>query len=297
MYRRWFWPLFAVPGVVWLVLLFLVPFYAVIAVAFGTVDPIFQQPVPFWNPADWNTGYIQYVFEQMAPGGVFWTVSTRTLVYVAIAVAGSLLIGYPVAYYISRHARRTKTILLVLLIIPFWVSYLMRMLAWIDLLLPDGWVNRSLMAVGVLGSPYNWLNGQASTVVIALAYGYVPYLILPLLGSLDRIDARLLEASRDLGASTFRTFVHVTLPLSRQGILAGLVLIALPMFGDFYTNDLISGSPKTNMLGNQINLYFQGGPQKTVGASLVIVLFIFLTILMAYYLWSVARASKETAPA
>ena len=295
MTRRWAWPLFTLPGAVWLGLLFLVPFYAVLAVAFGSVDPIFQNPVPVWNPFDWQFSTMRSVLDQLAPGEVFWTVFVRTFAYVAIAVAGCLLIGYPVAYYLSRHARRLKGVLLVLLIIPFWISYLMRLLAWIGLLLPDGLVNRSLERVGILDHPYGWLDGQASSVVLALIYGYVPYLIIPLFVTLDRIERQLLEAGRDLGASPASTFFHVTLPLSRPGILAGCVLIALPMFGDYYTNDIISGSPATSMIGNQINLFFQGGPQRTVGAALVIVLAVLLAALMSYYLWATARMTRQAA--
>ena len=294
MTRRWFWPSFALPGAAWLVLLFLVPTYAVLAVAFGTVDPIFQNPVPAWNPLDWQFDTFRSVLNDLRPGHVFWIVFVRTFAYVAISLAGCLLIGYPVAYYLARHARRTKGLLLVLLIIPFWVSYLMRMLAWIGLLLPDGLVNRTLIHLGILSQPYGWLDGQASSVVLALIYGYVPYLILPLFAVLDRIDGSVLEAGRDLGASPISNFLHVTLPLSRNGILAAAVLIALPMFGDYYTNDVISGSPKTSMIGNQINLFFQEGTQRTVGASLVIVLSVLLALLMSYYLWVTVRASAET---
>jgi len=293
--RRWFWPAFALPGAAWLVLLFLVPTYAVLAVAFGTTDPIFNNPVPIWNPLHWHGGTMRSVIDQLRPGQAFWIVFVRTFVYVAISLAGCLAIGYPVAYYLARHARRTKTLLLVLLIIPFWVSYLMRMLAWVGLLLPDGLVNRTLQDVGILSHPYGWLDGQASSVILALIYGYVPYLILPLYATLDRIEPQVLEAGRDLGASPISTFLHVTLPLSRHGILAASVLIALPMFGDYYTNDVISGSPGTTMIGNQINLFFQGGPQRTVGAALVIVLSVFLAVLMSYYLWVTLRASRTAA--
>ena len=152
----------------------------VVAVAFGTVDPIFSQPVPVWNPLHWQFAGMRSVLAGLEPGHAFWTVFVRTFAYVALSLLGCLLIGYPVAYYLARHARRTKAILLVLLVIPFWVSYLMRMLAWIGLLLPDGLVNKTLMDVGILSRPYGWLDGQASSVVLALIYGYVPYLILPL---------------------------------------------------------------------------------------------------------------------
>ncbi len=241
MTRRFLWPSFALPGAVWLVLLFLVPTYAVLAVAFGTVDPIFSNPVPVWNPLHWQFDTMRDVLRQLRPGQPFWTVFVRTFAYVAFSLAGCLAIGYPVAYYLSRHAKRTKKLLLVLLIVPFWVSYLMRMLAWVGLLLPDGLVNRTLMDLGVLSHPYGWLDGQASSVILALIYGYVPYLILPLYATLDRIERSVLEAGRDLGASPLHTFLHVTLPLSKHGIMAASVLIALPMFGDYYTNDVISG--------------------------------------------------------
>jgi len=112
-----------------------------------------------------------------------------------------------------------------------------------------------------------------------------------LYAALDRIDRSHLEAARDLGASPLRAFLHVTLPLSFQGILAASVLITLPMFGDYYTNDLISGSPNTNMIGNTINLFFQGGPQQPLGASLVIILYAFLLVLMSYYLYATAKAT------
>src|SRR5215210_4118882 len=128
MYRRWLWPGFAFPGVLWLVVLFVVPFYAVVAVALGTVDPILSGPVPLWNPIDWNVGWILEVLDRLAPGGTFFGVAIRTIVYVAIALALSLLIGYPVAYYIARHTSgRMKAVLLVLIILPLWISYLMRM--------------------------------------------------------------------------------------------------------------------------------------------------------------------------
>src|SRR5919109_889311 len=124
MYRRWLWPAFALPGLVWLILLFVVPFYAVLALAL------------------------------------------------------SMLIGYPVAYYVARHAGRMKAILLVLIILPLWISYMMRMLAWVNLLAEDGYVNRFLTYTNILSAPHDWLGGRSSTVILALVYGYIPSFIL-----------------------------------------------------------------------------------------------------------------------
>jgi spermidine/putrescine transport system permease protein len=292
-YRRWLWPGFSFPGILWLILLFLVPFYAVVAVAFGKVDPILLQPVPLWNPLDWNVGWISEVLHRLAPGGNLFGVAVRTVVYVAIALALSVLIGYPVAYYIARHAGRMKGILLVLIILPLWISYLMRMLAWVNLLVADGYVNRFLTYTHVLSQPRDWLGGRPSTVILALVYGYIPYFILPLFAALDRIDRSHLEAARDLGASPWSAFRTVTLPLSKVGILGGAVLITLPMFGDYYTPNIVSSAPTTSMIGNQIDFYFHYGGQPTIGAAITVVLAVFLTALMAYYMWTIHRASRD----
>jgi len=289
-----FWAGLALPGVVWLCLFFLLPFYVILCVALGSVHPIFQTPRPEWNPLLWRTGAFEFVFEGLFSSGAgFQKVFLRTFAYVAIATALSLLIAYPVAYFIARFGGRWKGLLLVGLIAPFFISYLMRMLAWINLLQDDGWVNDVLVWIGIFDEPRNWLDGRASSVILGLVYGYVPFMILPLYAFLDRIDRSLLEAARDLGASPFEAFRLVTLPLSMPAVLAGIVIIALPMFGDYYTTDLLSQSPQTSMIGNQIFLYIRGGQQIPVGAALVVVLMLFLTVLMGYYLVSTARAHRR----
>jgi spermidine/putrescine transport system permease protein len=290
---RAYWRTFALPGVGWLVLFVVVPAYAVLAIAMGRINFLFQ-PVPAWNPANWNPGFLSQAFSGSLPGGEYWPAVRNTIVYVAISLGLCFAIGYPVAYYVARHAKRSKTLLIVLLVIPFWVSYLLRMLAWIGLLSPGGYVNQILQAIGI-SHPPNWLNGNAYSVILALVYGYIPYFILPVFAGLDRIDRSQIEAARDLGASPLRAFLHVTLPLSKPSILAGSALVVLPMFGDYYTNDLISASPRTNMLGNEINVFIQGGTEKNLGASLVVVLMVILALGMAYYLYSTARDARRMA--
>ena len=303
MQSRWTWRLLALPGVAWLSIFFLVAFYAVVSVAFGNQNTL-SEPVPFWNPLDWNVGYVLQVLRDIWHGGQYLTVFLRTFAFVAVALALSLLIGYPVAYYAARHTGRWRGLVLLALVLPFWINYLMRMLAWINLLAPDGirsrvlhsvGIERMFLSLGLLDEPGGWLNGQPTTVVLALLYGYLPFFILPLFVALDRIDRRQIDAARDLGASPFSAFLRVTLPLSVPGILAGSVLIALPMFGDYYTPNIVSGAPTTSMLGNQIDLYFHGTSQPTIGAALTILLSLFLVILMGYYIWTVHRATKELA--
>ena len=295
------WSLFALPGMAWLAAFFLVAFYAIVAVGLGNVTDLYE-PVPHWNPLDWNVGYLLQAIEDVLPGGRTWDVFVRTLLYIVLAIALSLAIGYPVAYYVSRHAHgRTKVVLLVLLVAPFWISYLMRMFAWTNLLDSQGYAAEALnalsldavfSALGLLDGD-DWLGGQPIAVIMGLVYGYVPYLILPLYASLDRIDQRLIEAARDLGASPAGAFRRVVLPMSKAGTLGGIVLIALPMFGDYYTPDLMSGSPKTALLGNTINNYVQGGPDKALGAALTLLLSAFLLVFMLYYLRTLRR--EETA--
>ena len=298
---RWTWRLVALPGVVWLSIFFLCAFYAVLAVAFGNQDTL-SQPVPHWNPLDWNVGYVADMFDNLFHGGPFWTVSLRTIEFVAIAVALSLLVGYPVAYFTARHAGRWKGAILLALILPLWINYLMRMLAWINLLAPDGIGSRFLHNVGIewlflqlglLAEPGGWLNGQPTTVILALLYGYIPFFILPLFVAIDRIDGRQIDAARDLGASPASAFMRVTLPLSVPGILAGAVLITLPMFGDYYTADLVSASTQTNMIGNQIDEFMRQGSEKVTGAVLTLLLSSFLLVLMFYYLRTTRQAGTS----
>lgn len=287
----WTWKAFALPGVVWLVLLFIVPLYGVVAVAMGSHDPIFLRPVPQWNPLRWNSGAFGEVLGELF-GGQLGTIALRTVGYVAAASVLCVLIGYPVAYFVSRKVEKRKGLWLVALLAPFWINYLMRMMAWVNLLSPDGLVNRALEVVGI--PPQAWLEGRHSTVILGLVYGYIPFFILPLYAALDRIDRQVLEAARDLGASARAAFVRVTLPLSRQGILAGLVLVMLPMFGDYYTPNLLSGSPRTRMIGNQIDQFVnQTSSQGGQGAALTLVLMAAVGVLMLYYLRSVARSTRE----
>jgi spermidine/putrescine transport system permease protein len=218
----------------------------------------------------------------------------RTIIYSAIASAISLAIAYPVAYFVSRYAGRRKTLFLVLLIAPFWVSYMMRMLAWIDLLQQGGFFNSALSFVGLPGNT-DWLGGKPVTVIFGLVYGYIPYLILVLYAGLDRIDQSLLEAGRDLGLSKWRTFWRVTVPLSKPTIVAGIFITGLPMLGDYFTNQLMSAAPGTTMIGNAIVGQLQSPGETGQGAVLALLLLAVLLIPMIYYVVSTARASRQFA--
>jgi spermidine/putrescine transport system permease protein len=213
-------------------------------------------------------------------------------VYVAIASLLCLLIAYPVAYFTARFAGRYRALLLAALIAPFWISYMMRMLAWVNLLQNDGLVNRALGLGGLTDLHVDWLGGHASTVVLGLTYGYVPYMILPLYAGLDRIPASALEAARDLGASRFETFRRVTWRMSRPAVVVSLLVTCLPMLGDYFTNNLLSGSPRTSMVGNLIDgSVLTPGQTGQAGAFVLLVLLVSVIPMVVYV--RVSRAGEE----
>ena len=292
--NRWVWAGFAMPGIIWLILLFIVPFYVVLAIAGGELNAIFQSPVPVWNPLHWTGANFAAVFHDLVGQTAFvGPIFLRTVVYVGIASVVSLVIAYPAAYFVARYAGRRKVLFLALLIAPFWVSYMMRMLAWIDLLQTDGYVNRALLNLHLISQPINWLGGKSLTVVLGLVYGYIPYMILVLYAGLDRIDQHLLEAGRDLGLNRVRTFLRVTLPLSRQAILTAMLITVLPMVGDYFTNQMLSGASSTAMIGNVVDSQLNTASQQAQGAALSVLLLVVLLVPMLYYVFRTRRAAEE----
>ncbi len=288
--NKWFWVLLASPGMIWLVVLFVIPFYAMLAIGEGKLNRQTESPVAVYNPFTWSSANLTNVMRDLFGSGEFaGGIAWRTIWYVAVASLLSLLIAYPAAYFVARFAGRRKGIFLVLLIAPFWISYMMRMLAWIDLLQTNGYVNKVLSFIG-LGSP-SWLGGHSYTVILGLVYGYIPYLILVLYAGLDRIDPSLIEAGRDLGLGRTRTFLRVTLPLSRQPILTGMLITVLPMLGDYYTNTLLSGARDTSMIGNLIQGQL-ATPSAGQGAILSLIVLLVLLLPMLYYVVQTNRASQ-----
>jgi spermidine/putrescine transport system permease protein len=292
-YPRWYWPSFTLPGSLWLAVMFVLPFYVVFAVAFGTVDfANFGQPVPYYAPWWWSFDTFNQTLSQFYEGtAIYRPALLRTFVYVTAATATCLVLGYTVAYYAARATTRFKGLILLLLVSPLWISYLMRIYAWQGLLEPDGPLNVLLGPLGFRDT--NFLGGMHVTVIFGLVYGYIPFMILPIYASLDRIQESMLEAGRDLGASGRQTFWRVTLPLSRPAILAGMVIVTLPMFGDYYTNDLLSNNPRTTMFGNLIATQREQTGGSTRMASLVLILAVIVIVPMLYYLRETRRAAEQ----
>lgn len=197
-----------------------------------------------------------------------------------ISTAIALLIGYPMAYAIARTPERRRNLLLVLVMLPFWTSFLVRIYAWIGLLRPTGVINTALQAMGLIDEPLRLIN-TTGAVYLGIVYAYLPFMVLPLYARLEKLDPALLEAAQDLGATPWRTFRAVTLPLSMPGIVAGCLLVFIPAVGEFVIPELLGG-PNALMIGRVLwNEFFTN--RDWPGASAVAV--VLLVLLVAPIAW------------
>ncbi len=244
------------PGVVWLTILFLLPLGIMAVISLGATDP--NGHVTLAQPNLDN--YTQAFRPEYFPAFV------RSLYYAGAATVLSLAIGYPVAYWISRHGGRRKILLLILVMLPFWTSWLIRTYAWMIILRDNGIVNSTLLGVGVIDEPIQLLNTDFA-VILGMTYGFLPYAILPLFVSIDRLDQSLVQAGRDLYASGRGAFLHVTLPLTMPGIVAAALLTFIPALGDFVTPDLLGGA-QTTTIAKLVQVIFTSGHDWPYGSAL-----------------------------
>lgn len=265
------------PGVLWLVVFFAVPTLTLVATSLW--DPSGSILDGYQLTYHWRN-YMDGVRLYGAPFG-------RSLAYAGIATAACVLLGYPLAYAIAFKAGRWKNRLLVLVIAPFFTSFLVRTLSWQLLLADNGWIVGVLRALHLLGTEGHLLATPIA-VVTGLTYNFLPFMVLPLYASLEKIDPRLIEAGRDLYASPWTTFRTVTLPLSMPGLVAGTLLTFIPAAGD-YINAQLLGTPRTRMIGNEIQDLFAAGAYPEA-AAISVTLMVAIVALVALY---VRRAGTE----
>ncbi len=235
------------PGIVWLVIFFAVPLAMIFVVSFGARGP--QDRIVF------DTISLDNYARAFDP--TFLPTLLNSLRYAAATTLLSLVIGYPIAYWISRYGGRNKALLLVIVMLPFWTSYLIRTYAWMIVLRDNGVLNSILQAAGLTHEPLILLNTDFS-VIVGMTYGFLPFAILPLFVSIDRLDPALVAAGRDLYASGRAAFIYVTLPLTMPGIVAAGILTFIPAIGDFVTPDLLGGSETTTIAKVVQELFLQG---------------------------------------
>jgi spermidine/putrescine transport system permease protein len=240
------WVLLA-PGLGWLLAFFVLPLALIFVVSLGQRDALDR--VTLVSPNLDN--YARALDPRFVP------TLLNSLRYAALTTVLCLAIGYPVAYWISRYGGRHKALLLILVMLPFWTSYLIRTYAWMIMLRDNGVVNTILQGAGLTSQPIILLNTDFS-VVLGMTYGFLPFAILPLFVSIDRLDPSLVGAARDLYASGRQAFVHVTLPLTMPGIIAAALLTFIPAIGDFVTPDLLGGAGTTTIAKVVQELFLEG---------------------------------------
>ena len=259
------------PAALWLLAFFVIPFYSLLATSL--YDP----------EGSVLTGYdVSYRFANFVDAlQLFWEPLFRSLWYAAVASAICMVLGFTLAYAIAFKAGRWRTLLLVLVIAPFFTSFLIRTLSWKLILADDGFVVDALQTVHLLGDDGRLLATPVA-VIAGLVYNFLPFMVLPLYASLEKIDGRLIEAASDLYASPTRGFFKVTLPLAKPGLVAGTLLTFIPAAGD-YINASLLGSPNQRMVGNVIqNLFTSTGDYATAGALSVILMVIIVGMVMVY---------------
>ena len=259
----------------WLLLFFLAPVVYVALYSVGGIK-VFPTDAGVWSVGDWKhllVGGSVYM-------GLFWK-SVRISLTVSVIV---VLLAYPVGYFLALVVRKRKYILLLLIIAPFLTSYLLRVLAWEVILGDSGVINSFLSVIHLRSSdhPVTWLLNSQFSVVLVLAYVWVPFVALPIFVSLDNLDISLLEAASDLGASRFRTFWRITLPLSIPGVIAAFVFVFVPTIGEFVT-PLLVGGPSGYMYGNAIQDVFTRGTDWQTGSVLAMFLLVVVAGLMALF--------------
>jgi spermidine/putrescine transport system permease protein len=267
------------PGVLWLAIFFLVPLGIIFVVSLGTRDASGRVILDTLN----FNNYLRATKPEYIPAFL------NSLRYAAITTVLSIAIGYPVAYWISRHGGRRKMLLLILVMLPFWTSYLIRTYAWMIILRDNGVLNGVLRAVGLIDQPLVLLNTDIA-VILGMTYGFVPFAILPLFVSIDRLDENLVQAARDLYASGRSAFLHVTLPLTLPGIIAASLLTFIPAIGDYVTPDLLGGA-QTTTAAKVVQVLFTSARDWPYGSALG---FILMVITLAGTLAALRSLRQET---
>jgi len=267
------------PGVAWLAVFFLVPLLIILIFSLGTKDAAGHVVLDHLGLQN----YAQATRPEYLPA------FANSLRYAVITTILSIALGYPIAYWISRYGGERKVLLLILVMLPFWTSYLIRTYAWMFILRDNGVLNGILQATGLISEPLTLLNTDLS-VILGMTYGFLPFAILPLFVSIDRLDQNLVGAARDLYASGRGAFLHVTLPLTMPGIIAASLLTFIPAIGDYVTPDLLGGA-QTTTIAKIVQVLFTSGRDWPYGSALG---FLLMVITLGGTLVALRTLRRET---
>ena len=281
--RRWLRRALLTPYA-WLLLFFLAPF--VIILKISVADPLIALP-PFTPLFDWSAAglnKIQVTFDNylfLFEDNFYATIYLSSIKIAAISTVLCLLLGYPMAYFIARQPPGRRNLLLLAVILPFWISFLLRVYAWVGLLNNRGVINNALMALGIIDQPLPLIYNDFA-VYLGIVYSYLPFMILPLYANLERLNLDLHDAAADLGARRWQVFVDVTLPLSMPGIVAGSLLVFIPASGEFIIPALLGGAD-TLMIGRVLWDEFFVSRDWPVASAVSVVLLLILVLPMMWF--------------
>jgi putrescine transport system permease protein len=272
----------------WLLLFFLVPFLIVLKISLSHTAMAQPPYMPVLDPAAGFNGLRAFLadlsFENYGLLGSDPLYALSYLRSLKIAAASTMLLliaGFPIAYGMSRLPRRLRPLLLLLVMLPFWTAFLIRIYAWINILQHDGILNRLLLALRIVDAPVTWLASDTA-IYIGIVYSYLPFMVLPIYATLEKLDPTLLEAAADLGCTRAEAFRRVTVPLCLPGVAAGILLCFIPIVGEFVIPDLLGGSD-TTMIGQTLWTEFFANKDWPVASAVTVVLLCLLLVPIAIY--------------
>jgi len=276
----------------WLLVFFLAPFAIILKITLA--DPVVAVPpvTPFF---DAEAGILATLdnYRFLTEDDLYWISYLRSIKAALLTTLLCLLIGYPMAYGIARAQGAWRNILLLLVILPFWTSFLLRVYAWIGMLSTHGAINKVLLALGLVDQPLHLLYTNFA-VYLVMVYAYLPFMILPLYASLERLDGNLLDAAADLGSRPYRVFLDITLPLSVPGMIAGSMLVFIPALGEFVIPDMVGGID-TLMIGKTVyDEYFLNRDWPLASAVAIVLVLILVLPIMLFQHYQQAALEKET---
>jgi putrescine transport system permease protein len=282
----------------WLLVLFLIPFFIVFKISLSQVAISIPPYTPVFNLAEGIAANFDRL-KALSFDNYFWLLDDplyykaylSSLFIAAVSTVLTLLVGYPLAYGMARAPSTMRATLLMLVILPFWTSFLIRVYAWIGILKPEGLLNQFLMWAHVIDTPLNILNTNTA-VFIGIVYSYLPFMVLPIYSALEKMDHSLIEAAQDLGCRPIGAFWKITFPLSLPGVVAGCFLVFIPAVGEFVIPDLLGGS-QTLMIGKTLWSEFFSNRDWPVSSAVAVVLLVILVVPIVLFQRAQARAQES----
>ena len=273
---------------VWLAVFFLIPFFIVLKISLSHTALAQPPYAPVLDPSAGLAGLRQFLgelsfenYRLLGSDPIYLLSYLKSLEIAVVSTAILLLVGFPLAYGMARAPRGLQAVLFMLVVLPFWTSFLIRIYAWINILQREGLLNQVLLALGLVEAPPAWLATDTA-VYIGIVYSYLPFMVLPIYATLEKMDETLLEAAADLGCPRWKAFWLVTLPLARPGVIAGALLCFIPIVGEFVIPDLLGGSDSL-MIGQTLWTEFFSNKDWPVASAIAVVLLLALVVPIAIY--------------